>query len=398
MTTQAPVRLREQVPGFAGGGPAIEVDTEGGVIRNVALLGLQSRNDRSYLKEAVQRADKDRLFEGRQVYVDHIEEGKDGEVRTFRHLIGVTANTRWDESTEMERGDLHISTKDDHGAKFLEFASRPELQKTIGMSQDAVGRVEEQSGREVVTELGEIISVDVVTRPATTNSLKESEQRKEAPVTKLLEMLKPGMKVSLKAAEGDDPSGVVAAGPFFQVKKGDGEMEMVPADLIDEMEETAEEPSEEPTDEMEGGDDEEKKDEVPVTEMGGDEDDEKHKEAKEADTLSATERAELLRLREKDQVRSTEDYVRKVTGGMTERLAEKVQTRFAGKVATKQDVDTYVSDLKEALEAFQQDVGQTNPVSGFGPAADESHEGDETLLREALVTLGGKSFAGKDGD
>ena len=50
-------------------GVQLGVDREAGVLRGVKILGLQSRNGRSYLPEALSAASK--LYEGAKVNVNH---------------------------------------------------------------------------------------------------------------------------------------------------------------------------------------------------------------------------------------------------------------------------------------------------------------------------------------
>ena len=67
-------------------GVAMRVDRQAGVIRGVKILGLKSRNGRTYLPEALMGAA--RLYEEAKVNVNH-PQGNPGGPRDYRDRIGV---------------------------------------------------------------------------------------------------------------------------------------------------------------------------------------------------------------------------------------------------------------------------------------------------------------------
>ena len=148
----------------------VAVDEAAAVIRGVKIIGLESQNGRSYpaatLKAAVP------LYEGAKVNIDHMQRGDDGKERSVKDGFG------WLESVNARAdglyGNLHYLKASPLAPVVIESAQRnPSL---FGFSHDARGKVERKDGRDVVTAIEAVKSVDLVTDPATTRSLFESRQ------------------------------------------------------------------------------------------------------------------------------------------------------------------------------------------------------------------------------
>ena len=88
-------------------GLSIQSDRERGVIRGVKILGVRSRNGRTYLAGAVARAAS--LYEGAKVNVNN-PKGAPAEPRDYQDRIGVIRNVtaRPDEGLF---GDFHFNPK-----------------------------------------------------------------------------------------------------------------------------------------------------------------------------------------------------------------------------------------------------------------------------------------------
>ncbi|MFH1266681.1 MAG: hypothetical protein ABIK89_13205 [Planctomycetota bacterium] len=154
--------LRERVAAAAS-----RVDAEAGVIRDVKILGYQSKNGRTYTREALQGAIK--LYEGIAVNIDHDSNGAHG--RSVGDRAGWLENVRL--ASDGLRGDLHLLMSDPRSAKVLEAAQRrPNL---LGLSHDATGQVREDraTGKLIVDRIEAVRSVDLVADPATTAGLFE---------------------------------------------------------------------------------------------------------------------------------------------------------------------------------------------------------------------------------
>jgi len=166
-------RWQESTTGFT------TIDREAGVIRGVKVLGLQSKNKRRYLKEAAEAAIP--KYEGRKIYVDHInvKEGTERKTRErWGKLSNVTANT-----TGELYGDLHYLKTHPMTEQILEAAERF---NDFGLSHDAGGRTRKENGEDVIHEIAEVYSVDVVQEPATNRNLFESQQMKTKKVMQAL--------------------------------------------------------------------------------------------------------------------------------------------------------------------------------------------------------------------
>lgn len=140
------------------------IDREAGVIRGVRVLGLESKNGRRYLREAVQAAKP--LYEGARVYLDHQEKGE----RPIGSRWGRLINVREAEDGGL-RADLEYLKDHPLTDQILEAADRFQ---DIGLSHDSLGRSRMQEGERVVYEIVEVNSVDLVEKPATTSNLWES--------------------------------------------------------------------------------------------------------------------------------------------------------------------------------------------------------------------------------
>lgn len=150
------------------------VDRETKVIRGARILGLESRNGRTYREEAASRAIP--LYEGAAVYIDHGKRVKPGEIREDRSLRdrwAVLRNVRKDDQGLV--GDLHYLESDPMTPKLLEMAE--EYPETFGLSHDANGSAQrDATGNIDVSEITKVNSVDIVCDPATTVGLFESLQ------------------------------------------------------------------------------------------------------------------------------------------------------------------------------------------------------------------------------
>ena len=139
------------------------------VVRNVALLGPRSRNGYEYTTEAMQQAVP--LYEGRPVFLDHPPASSAPDSvwplqRSIRDYAGKVAHARFDDGRI--RGDLEL-----FGANTSWLLGLFEAAPTdIGMSHVVLARRNPQGDR--VERIDRVLSVDIVTFPATTQSFAET--------------------------------------------------------------------------------------------------------------------------------------------------------------------------------------------------------------------------------
>lgn len=149
-------------------GASLRVDREAGVLRGVKLLGLQSRNGRRYLPEALSAAAA--LYEGAKVNVNHPRGGPLA-TRDYQDRIGVMRNVAV-RSEEGLFGDLHFNPRHALAEQLLWDAEH--APENVGLSHNVQARTARQGEETVVEAIVRVQSVDLVADPATTQGLFES--------------------------------------------------------------------------------------------------------------------------------------------------------------------------------------------------------------------------------
>lgn len=151
----------------ASRGP-LKIDREKGVIHGVKILGLESKNGRSYPKETAARALP--LYEGAKVNINHT--GGAGP-RDYQDRIGIIRNPVLGRADEGVYADFHFNPKHAMAEQLLWDAEHsPE---NVGFSHVIEGKTARKAGRVVVEEIQQVLSVDLVADPATTRGLFEGE-------------------------------------------------------------------------------------------------------------------------------------------------------------------------------------------------------------------------------
>jgi hypothetical protein len=147
------------------------VDREAGIVRGVKILGSQSRNRRTYPPNLLR--ERFTLYEGSQVYTDHdYTMLKTGKARPMGQWGGVLRDVSF--RNDSIHGDLHCLRETPAGRVILEAAARCADKFGLSPMHEIIAR-KEKDGSETVTDILEVLSVDAVTRPATTRTLFEAE-------------------------------------------------------------------------------------------------------------------------------------------------------------------------------------------------------------------------------
>ncbi len=133
------------------------------LVRNVLLCGNKSRNGYVIPESSFKRGAQ-ALYEGKPVFIDHSENPIN---RRVRDLVGHVQNVRMENGRP--RGDIDC-LETESGNLLLSLAKKP--RKGLGMSH--VARYQFNKGRTQVESVEEIVSVDVVVSPATTNTFSEN--------------------------------------------------------------------------------------------------------------------------------------------------------------------------------------------------------------------------------
>jgi hypothetical protein len=149
-------------------GVEVRVDRTASVIRGVKLLGLASRNGRSYLPEALARAAA--LYEGAKVNVNH-PKGNPLAARDYQDRLGSIRNVKA-RAGEGLFGDLHFNPKHALAEQLLWDATH--APENVGFSHNVEARTSRQGNQTVVEAILKVQSVDLVADPATTRGLYET--------------------------------------------------------------------------------------------------------------------------------------------------------------------------------------------------------------------------------
>jgi hypothetical protein len=157
----------------------MRVDRQAGIIRGVKILGLQSRNGRQYLPEALTKAVP--LYEGAKVNVNH-PKGSPLAPRDYQDRIGVIRGAAL-KPGEGLFGDLHFNPKHVLAEQLAWDAEH--APENVGFSHNVQARTSRRDDSLLVEEIVRVQSVDLVADPATTRGLYEQAQL-PAEGTKLL--------------------------------------------------------------------------------------------------------------------------------------------------------------------------------------------------------------------
>jgi|GEM_PF-403018 hypothetical protein len=149
-------------------GVRMHVDREEGVIRGVKILGLESRNRRSYLPEALAQAA--RLYEDAKVNVNH-PKGNPGTPRDYQDRMGVIRNVGA-RPGEGLFADFYFNPKHALAEQLIWDAEH--APENVGFSHNVEARTVRQGDKIVVEAITRVQSVDLVADPATTRGLFES--------------------------------------------------------------------------------------------------------------------------------------------------------------------------------------------------------------------------------
>ncbi|MEN6405518.1 MAG: hypothetical protein ABFC77_03505 [Thermoguttaceae bacterium] len=158
-------------------GVSMRVDRQAGVIRGVKLLGLESRNGRDYLPEAV--AEAARLYEDAKVNVNH-PKGNPSGPRDYQDRIGAIRQVAF-RPGEGLFGDFHFNPKHALAEQLVWDAEH--APENVGFSHNVEAKVARRGQRTMVEAITRVQSVDLVADPATTRGLFESAPESEQRTT-----------------------------------------------------------------------------------------------------------------------------------------------------------------------------------------------------------------------
>ncbi len=153
---------------FDSRGVNMRVDARTGVIHGVKILGLQSRNGRTYLPEALGAAAK--LYENAKVNVNHPKGNPTGP-RDYQDRIGVIRNVAVRTGDGLF-ADFHFNPKHVLAEQLVWDAEH--APENVGFSHNVQAQTTRRGRQVVVEAITKVQSVDLVADPATTAGLFES--------------------------------------------------------------------------------------------------------------------------------------------------------------------------------------------------------------------------------
>lgn len=148
------------------------IDRENGIIKGVKLLGRVSKNGREYSEHALSQAVT--LYENKKINIGHPDRNTPDKERGLSEWWGVVRNVHRGEDGDVY-GDIHYRQQHAETPALLEAAEK--FPEHFGLSQNAEGQKTRQGSKIIVETIDLVRSLDVVTNPATTNGLFESEER-----------------------------------------------------------------------------------------------------------------------------------------------------------------------------------------------------------------------------
>ena len=156
-----------------------KLDRVTSVIHGVKILGLRSKNNRDYTRDCVARAAE--LYEAVAVNVDHPQQGRELASRSYTDRIGTLRAVR---EAEGLVADLHVNPH--HPLASQLFWDAENSPQSVGLSHNVQARTSRgRNGRVIVEEILKVHSVDLVADPATTTSLFESTDEREAAIERI---------------------------------------------------------------------------------------------------------------------------------------------------------------------------------------------------------------------
>jgi hypothetical protein len=152
------------------GSERLRVDRAAGTIRGVKLLGLTSRNGRSYREQAL--IDAVGLYEGAKVNINH-PKGHPLAPRDYQDRLGVVRGVEFRPGLGLF-GDLHFNPK--HALSEQLVWDAEHAPQNVGMSHNVVARTARNGPDTVVEAITKVQSIDLVADPATTSGLYEQAE------------------------------------------------------------------------------------------------------------------------------------------------------------------------------------------------------------------------------
>lgn len=200
------------------------VDRSAMVIRGAKIIGVESRNGRTYSDAALDKLTQ--FYEGQSVNVDH-DRSKPNPERKMSDGFGMLRNVQ--RRADGVYGDLHYLGEHTLAPVILERAER--MPESFGLSHSAEGRVVRKKGKLIVEDVEAVHSVDIVREPATTKGLFESEGEFDMEIMTIREIVEtvPSETPGFELLREQMDAGTIADDSQVQVAAGTGATDQIKA-------------------------------------------------------------------------------------------------------------------------------------------------------------------------
>ena len=175
------------------------IDREKGIVRGVKLLGVRSKNRRDYETPGV-RVSAAKLLPNTAIYIDHPATATTA--RSYRDKFGAVGSKVEYIPGKGHFGDIHFNPKHAAAEQFVwDVLNAP---KTFGMSINSSVKYADngrrnKNGDQVVESIEVLRTLDVVTRPGTTDGIFEHVEEEEIMDLKTLQEKHPDLVAAIKA-------------------------------------------------------------------------------------------------------------------------------------------------------------------------------------------------------
>lgn len=146
----------------------LEVDEKNCLIRNICILGPNSRNRNRYTRQAMEQAVADGIYDNAKSFINHPEDPRGR--RKFEARLGKTVNPRFENGRVY--ADYLYNPKHDQADSLVWAAKNDPDFGGFSPNHETVGH-EEADGTWVVHKITQARSVDLVAEPATNRNLQE---------------------------------------------------------------------------------------------------------------------------------------------------------------------------------------------------------------------------------
>ena len=147
-------------------------DQQASVIRNIALTGANSKNGYEYEDQALEEAVN--IYNGKPIFLDHPAQISKPYDRSTRDFVGNIINPRYE--NRRIKADIQV-VPTESGKLFQTLADN--ICPGIGMSHVILAEKNKEQTR--IQKIRDVICVDAVVFPATTNTLKEQRAETSLP-------------------------------------------------------------------------------------------------------------------------------------------------------------------------------------------------------------------------